>query len=250
MHVQKSLTHQDSGVVFPLMLRVYFGMDKVSLTGHAAVISLISKSHPYWHVRSIVERYLQISALSLSYYTYEPQSVSESRRVWEISSQEFLNDSHVEHILLGTPRDQELAIHSDVRLASGERKHLLMVDMSTSSRAHLEKLRVFLGDNFFEQIVWFASGRSFHGYGETLLSEGEWVRFMGLLLLANRPKLEPTVDPRWIGHRLLAGYSALRWTRTIWSHRLALSKQGKAAAPLLRSLRARSRFGVDWSRRV
>lgn len=160
-----------------------------------------------------MERSPQIAVLSLSYYAYEPQSVSDNRQTWEVSSQEFLNDSHVEHILLGTPKGQELAIHSDVKLVSGERKHLVMVDMSTSSRAHLEKLRIFLGDHFFQQIAWFTSGRSFHGYGETLLSESEWVRFMGLLLLANRPKLEPTVDPRWIGHRLLAGYSALRWTR-------------------------------------
>lgn len=126
--------------------------------------------------------------------------------------------------------DQELAIHSDVRLATGELKHLVMVDMSTSSRAHLDKLRVFLGDHFFQQISWFASGRSFHGYGATLLSGDEWVRFMGLLLLANRPKLEPTVDPRWIGHRLLAGYSALRWTRNTPHYLVAptlIEKAGK-----------------------
>lgn len=149
----------------------------------------------------------------MSYYTYEPQSVGDSRQTWQIASQAFFDDSQVEHILSSTPKGHELAIHSDVSLASGERKHLVMVDMSTSSRAHLDKLRVFLGDHFFQQIAWFTSGRSFHGYGEKLLSEGEWVQFMGLLLLANKPKLEPTVDPRWIGHRLLAGYSALRWTR-------------------------------------
>lgn len=174
---------------------------------------MIAKSHPYWHVRSIVERSPQITVLSLSYYTYQPQSVKDSRQVWQISSRDFLDDAKVERVLSETPSGQELAIHSDVRLASGERKHLVMVDMSTSARAHLDKLRVFLGDHFFQQIAWFASGRSFHGYGEALLTEGEWVNFMGLLLLANRPKLEATVDPRWIGHRLLAGYSALRWTR-------------------------------------
>lgn len=174
---------------------------------------MIAKSHPYWHVRSIVESSPQITVLSLSYYTYHPQSVKDSRQVWQISSRDFLDDEKVERVLSETPSGQELAIHSDVRLESGERKHLVMVDMSTSSRAHLDKLRVFLGDHFFQQIAWFASGRSFHGYGETLLAEGEWVSFMGLLLLANRPKLEATVDPRWIGHRLLAGYSALRWTR-------------------------------------
>ena len=111
------------------------------------------------------------------------------------------------------PSGQELAIHSDMLLANGHRKHLVMVDMSTSAKAHLEKLRQFLGEEFFRQITWFDSGRSFHGYGDSLLTEGNWTRFMGLLLLANQPRLEPTVDPRWIGHRLMAGYAALRWTK-------------------------------------
>jgi hypothetical protein len=112
-----------------------------------------------------------------------------------------------------TPPGQELAVHSDFRLVNSECAHLVMVDMSTSSKAHLEKLRAFLGDNLFHKIAWYDSGRSFHGYGETLLSTADWGKFMGLLLLANQPKLEPTVDPRWIGHRLLAGYASLRWTK-------------------------------------
>jgi len=108
-------------------------------------------------------------------------------------------------------------------MRDGRRLHLVMVDMSTSARAHLEKLRGFLGDNFFQRIAWYASGRSFHGYGESLLEQDEWVQFMGLLLLANQPRLEATVDPRWIGHRLLAGYASLRWTCNT-SHYLTLPR--------------------------
>jgi len=108
-------------------------------------------------------------------------------------------------------------------MRDGRRMHLVMVDMSTSARAHLEKLRGFLGDNFFQRISWYASGRSFHGYGESLMEQEEWVEFMGLLLLANQPRLEHTVDPRWIGHRLLAGYSSLRWTCNT-SHYLTLPR--------------------------
>lgn len=149
----------------------------------------------------------------MSYYTYRPQSVVDSRSRWPVSSEEFLDSTRIESIMADTPDEQELAIHSDVTLLTGERWHLVMVDMSTSAKAHLDKLRAFLGDHFFTQIAWFASGRSFHGYGEDLLSADEWVKFMGLLLLANKARMEPTVDPRWIGHRLLAGYSALRWTK-------------------------------------
>jgi hypothetical protein len=160
-----------------------------------------------------VERRPQIESLSLSYYAYRPQAVADNRSAWQIASNVFLDSDRMEHIISATPTGQELAIHSDVALRSGERRHLVMVDMSTSAKAHLDKLRSFLGEHFFHQIAWYSSGRSFHGYGEDLLSEVEWVRFMGLLLLANKPSMEPTVDPRWIGHRLLAGYSALRWTK-------------------------------------
>jgi len=141
----------------------------------------------------------------------------------------------MELIMNQTPVDQELAIHSDVRVVTNERFHLVMVDMSTAAKAHLEKLRAFLGDNSFEKIVWFSSGRSFHGYGEDLLTEAEWTKFMGLLLLANKPRMEPTVDPRWIGHRLLAGYSALRWTKNT-SYYLgspAVIEQGRSAGAFL-----------------
>lgn len=173
----------------------------------------MSELHPYWHVRSLVERRPSIATLALSYYTYLPQTVADNRTTWKLSAAEFLDTSRISSLLEATPDGHELAIHSDVLLNSGERHHMVMVDMSTTSKAHLEKLRVFLGDHFFQRIVWFNSGRSFHGYGEDLLSQQQWVKFMGLLLLANKPRLEPTVDPRWIGHRLMADFAALRWTR-------------------------------------
>lgn len=36
---------------------------------------------------------------------------------------------------------------------------------------------------------------------------------MGKLFLATQVGVPPTVDPRWVGHRLIAGYAALRWTK-------------------------------------
>ncbi len=172
----------------------------------------LSEAHPYWHVRSVIESQA-VSSLSMSYYSYQPQTVAESRTTWSMSAADFLQVARVEKAIAATPDGQELALHSDVHMLGGEERHLVMIDMSTGARAHLEKLRVFLGDNFFQQVAWFSSGRSFHGYGSELLSKEDWVKFMGVLLLANKPRMEPTVDPRWIGHRLLAGYSALRWTK-------------------------------------
>ena len=174
---------------------------------------MLSPLHPYWNVRSIVENNPQVVGVSMSYYCYCPQTVADSRVILNLSSAQFLDLQHVENIIAETPPENELAMHSNVKLAAGDDQHLVMIDMSTGAKAHLEKLRAYLGDEFFQQISWFTSGRSFHGYGDDLLGDSDWRKFMGLLLLANKPRIEPTVDPRWIGHRLLAGYSALRWTK-------------------------------------
>lgn len=173
---------------------------------------MISDTHPYWHLRTVVERSAEVEAVPFSYYAYTPQTVEDRRSSFTMPVEQFLDEAEVYRAMEGAPKGQELAVHSDLLMRDGRRLHLVMVDMSTSARAHLEKLRGFLGDNFFQCISWYASGRSFHGYGASLLEQDEWVQFMGLLLLANKPRLEPTVDPRWIGHRLIAGYASLRWT--------------------------------------
>ena len=182
---------------------------------------MIPKSHPYWHVRSIVEANPHVATLSMSYYSYSPQTVSDLRSKWDLPSGQFLDSQQMESIIDDTPEGHELAMHSIVMFDNGECRHLVMVDMSTSAKAHLEKLRAYLDDQFFQRLAWFKSGRSFHGYGEDFLLKEDWIKFMGLLLLANKPRVEPTVDPRWIGHRLLAGYSALRWTKNT-AHYLAV----------------------------
>lgn len=176
-------------------------------------MNYIPPSHPYWHVRSLVERYPKIAAVSMSYYEYEPAKIAEKRRNWNISSKDFLDERNIIEIIEMAPLNCEVALNSEFLCHGGAICHLIMIDMSTGARAHLDKLRFFLGDQLFDEISWYGSGRSFHGYGSRLLSKDEWVRFMGLLLLANMPNVAPTVDPRWIGHRLLAGYAALRWTK-------------------------------------
>jgi len=174
---------------------------------------MIPSSHPYWHVRSLVQKNSEISALSMSYYIYQPRNVSEKRDTWAISSSDFLNEDFVSKKIDLVPPTAELALNSEFLCSDGKVYHLIMIDMATGAKAHLDKLRSFLDNNLFGGIAWFNSGRSFHGYGTELLSHEQWVKFMGLLLLANLPNAVPTVDPRWIGHRLLAGYAALRWTK-------------------------------------
>jgi len=51
------------------------------------------------------------------------------------------------------------------------------------------------------------SGASYHYYGYEPLGRGQWQKFMYKSLL-----LDDVVDTRWIGHRLLDGFSLLRIT--------------------------------------
>lgn len=174
---------------------------------------LLEPSHPYYWAADFVSRNTSISALALSYYKYIPQTVTDNRVHLSLSRAEFLSASFMEEIRKNCPEEMELAFHSKVELRSGEVRHIPMLDMATSAPAQLQKLKDFLGKETFDAISWFKSGRSFHGYCAALLSETNWVRMMGTLLLANQKDLKPIVDPRWIGHRLISGYSALRWTK-------------------------------------
>lgn len=173
----------------------------------------VFENHPYWSVRAVIERCLDVAWLSFSYYTYMPQSLIDERTVFFVSRDDFLNESFIRRVIAGTPGGQELALHSTVRMDSGAILHLPMIDMSTGSTAHLEKVRPILGDSVFINFDWYKSGRSYHGYGRFLMDQRDWSVQMGKLLLVNQAGVPPTVDPRWVGHRLIAGYAALRWTK-------------------------------------
>jgi hypothetical protein len=176
-------------------------------------MTTIDKSHPYWHVRKIIEHEPIVQQITLSYYYYRPQSLVDERDVFSISRDAFLEPRKIEHLIEGCPSDHDLAIHSNVVCIDGNTRHIPMVDMSTGAKAHLKKLRFFLDRETYYGFAWFDSGRSFHGYGSRLISQSEWISYMGHLLLSNQKDLKPTVDPRWIGHRLIAGYSTLRWSK-------------------------------------
>jgi hypothetical protein len=173
----------------------------------------IDSSHPYWHIHELISRQRDVAELWFSYYKYIPQSLDDRRSIVKLTREQFLDERYALALLIGGPPGHELAIHSTVSLITGDKRHIPMIDMSTSAKAQLEKIRSYIDEGIFGNIYWFSSGRSFHGYGDSLITEADWVKLMGALLLTNQKDMKPTVDPRWIGHRLMAGYSALRWTR-------------------------------------
>lgn len=174
----------------------------------------LPSTHPYWLVRELAAKAQDsIRRLHLSHYVYVPQTISDNRCLVELEIADFIQPKFVEEVINSIPTDRELAFHSLVSLTDGSEAHIPLIDMSTGSAAQLEKLRPYLGADLYGLFEWYRSGRSFHGYAAALVSPKQWAAMLGVLLLANQKGLAPTVDPRWIGHRLIAGYSALRWTK-------------------------------------
>ncbi|MBY4731531.1 hypothetical protein K6V90_13420 [Cupriavidus pauculus] len=146
---------------------------------------------------------------TLSRYRYIPQDVSDQREVLSVKLSE-LTASWLNEQLNILSDDTDLALHSVIR--DGRRKlHIPMVDFAAGNLA-ADKVVSWASDYLGISLKIFDSGRSLHGYGLEPISIDKWYKFMGLLLLANKPAEPPLVDSRWIGHRLLAGYSALRWS--------------------------------------
>lgn len=188
----------------------------------------IDNDHPYFELKNIIEiRKDFLHSVFLSYYSYKPQTVSDVREIHEVLVSDFLEEDFMDEFFNNAGSDREIAFHSCIISKDGEVRHIPMIDMASQSAAHIEKIKNYIGDDLFNSFIWYKSGRSFHGYSSLFLDNDGWQKFMGMLLLVNQKGLAQTVDPRWIGHRLLAGYSALRWTKNT-SFYLSIPRQIKS----------------------
>lgn len=169
--------------------------------------------HPRIVVRSIIDKYGSDLIFEFSHYLYKPQTIADQRKLFTVEGQILSNETYVDRMLKDVPEGMELSLNSRVYLPDGTVKQIPMIDLSAPAAGILGRVIDVLPVHVAESMLWFESGRSHHGYGRHLIDHTEWIQLMGRLLLANQPKMPPIVDPRWIGHRLIAGYSALRWTR-------------------------------------
>ncbi|MBG3014551.1 hypothetical protein [Proteus faecis] len=148
----------------------------------------------------------------MSQYNYVPQSFNDYRFEFYLPIIN-LNENTLVDILISMDKGMELAMHSKIIL-DGNVYHFPMIDFGTkctnpvASETIKELCRYW---NMAFNI--YASGRSFHAYGNRLLTQDEWLQFMGSLLLLNKPSGYKLIDERWVGHRIMGGYSALRWSK-------------------------------------
>jgi len=173
---------------------------------------LINKDHPYYFIEKLREK--KNVAFQFSKYIYKPDSLFDEREYLDIGSNEF-SERKVIQLIESLNSDQELAIHSKLSV-NGRTLHIPMVDFAMEGPLTFDtiyRLKQFLPKNVISNMAFYDSGRSLHAYSTTLISPKEWIEFMGRLLLVNKIDLE-IIDNRWIGHRLLGGYSSLRWSNS------------------------------------
>ena len=166
--------------------------------------------HPLDFVESVIKAHREVVQAQLSVYKYHPESLLDERIVHRVGPAELR--STYERLSNDLREDEDIAFDSLVKVGSGDR-HFALVDFEIDEMESVEKTaEVLISEYRAPRATLVNSGRSFHLYLAVLLSRQEWVRFMGRLLLLNARGEQPTVDPRWIGHRLLGGFSALRWS--------------------------------------
>lgn len=189
--------------------------------------------HPSLVVKEIVKKYGTDLDFEFSHYIYVPQTIKDQRITFKVSAKE-LTLHKLEELCNTTPPGTELALHSRVIFRDCTIMHIPMIDLATRAAGIIGRVVDVLTPELSDSMLWFESGRSYHGYGTILIAQDDWVKLMGRLLLVNQPQLPPVVDPRWIGHRLISGFSALRWTKNT-GHYLQKPELAKNAHLIMRS---------------
>ena len=167
-------------------------------------------SHPISFVNHLRDKFGSNLVLGFSCYKYLPRSRVDERKRFKISIDE-VTHNWLRHQLLTLQPLQELALESQVTL-HGVVRHIPMLDFRGMTKGQLSAISEALPRQYQGDIDVFFSGRSYHAYFVQLLTRSQWIKFMGSALLCNTPSDPSVVDQRWVGHRLIGGYAALRWS--------------------------------------
>lgn len=120
---------------------------------------------------------------------------------------------HLNSIVNTLPDGRALGVISKVGLSGTDDVfHIPMMDFRCEVLSgNLAKIEEFLR-LFGQKGAILFSGKSYHYYGIELLSQEEWLVFLGRCLLFCDPKDPRYVytDIRYVGHRLIDGYTNLR----------------------------------------
>jgi hypothetical protein len=172
-------------------------------------VDALSK-HPIGFVEELRRKYGGKLELRFSRYRYKRRERDDPRKTFPVCIGE-VDSTWLTRQLAALAPDQELALESRVRV--GRRwRHIPMIDFYGMRREDLARVLDVLPRFSNETPFVYFSGRCFHAYYPILVTSSQWIKFMGSVLLCNTPSRPRVVDQRWIGHRLVGGYAALRWS--------------------------------------
>lgn len=185
----------------------------------------LDTSHPIEIIKVLSDRLPGEFLLEFSIYEYEPQSILDSRQTFRIEAASFTKNL-IERKIEELESNKELAFHSILRY-NKKKYHIPMIDFQSNEgqvEQSIKSLKRVIPKDIFNELVFYNSGRSCHAYSLKLINNSEWIKFMGRLLLVSLPNEEQVIDTRWIGHRLMSGFSSLRWSANTDNY-LALPKK-------------------------
>jgi hypothetical protein len=169
---------------------------------------------PIDFIEDVMIKRRRVTGVFLSIYRDHPESLIDDRVSYSVPIQNLR--SKYQALLQRLKKDEEIAFHSVVTTSGqrlGSKKHIPVIDFRSRDRVRVEQTVQMLLDEYrVQQAALFASGRSFHLYLDALFASDDWVKFMGRLLLLNPRRGVVLTDARWVGHRLMGGYAALRWS--------------------------------------
>jgi len=127
---------------------------------------------------------------------------------WQITGYSILSENFEPELLINpSAKNRVISITSRV-ICKKKQWHLALMNLHPEDGLTYDEMKMIVKKvTQGMQGYILKSGRYYHFYGITLLSEQEWLRFLSNFLM-------PTiiVSPRYIGHSLYRGYTCLRLT--------------------------------------
>lgn len=178
--------------------------------------ALIAQGHPCALLEQIVARHGADLIFTYSRYEVAPpglQAVAPRSAVLRVPACD-VNLNWIAHRFAELGPREEMAWHSWVE-CRGVGFHIPMIDFvgrpDRSVLCHVGPM-LSVEMSLTGNLVLFDTGRSFHGYFSDLIPERVWPKYLGQLLLLNEHDRSAVIDTRWVGHALMRGFAALRWS--------------------------------------
>ncbi|MDB4916370.1 MAG: hypothetical protein JWM95_4014 [Gemmatimonadetes bacterium] len=171
--------------------------------------------HPHEYVRSLLLANRAIRQIELSTYINVPESLTDRRESFCVRAEDV--ERRFGALAKSLSAEEEIAFHSRVQVEGApgrlRPRHFPLLDFKTADSGVAEDASERLvAEHEAPRAALFTSGHSYHLYMDLLLSDAQWTKFMGRVLLLNPREGPAIVDNRWVGHRLMSGFGALRWS--------------------------------------